>query len=233
MTPMFAPSPPVLARIAGDKKRGFPVRRLFCIGRNYADHAREMGKDPTREPPFFFTKWAETVVPSGSTIAYPSETKSYHHEVELVIAIGGEGFRVAVSDAMQLVWGYAVGLDMTRRDLQQTAKDLSRPWDAAKNVEQSAPLGAISPLNQAEDIERAAISLEVNGVVKQKARIGDMIWSVPEIITEVSRFYKLGFGDLIFTGTPAGVGPVVPGDRLRARIDGLEPLEVEVGKAAQ
>jgi fumarylpyruvate hydrolase len=228
---MFAPQPPLLAPITGDPGRGFPVRRLFCIGRNYADHAREMGKDPAREPPFFFTKWAETVALSGSAIAYPSETKNYHHEVELVVAVGREGFRVPVADAPSLVWGYAVGLDMTRRDLQQVAKDMARPWDVAKNVEQSAPLGAITPLAKAGDIARATITLEVNGVVRQKGRIADMIWSVAEVIAEVSRFYRLGAGDLIFTGTPAGVAAVMPGDRLAARIDGLAPLDITIGGA--
>jgi fumarylpyruvate hydrolase len=229
MTPAFAPHPPVLASIADNLSHGFPVRRLFCIGRNYADHAREMGKDPTREPPFFFTKWAEAVVHSGSTISYPPETRSYHHEIELVIAIGGDGFRIPAAEAPRLVWGYAVGLDMTRRDLQQTAKDLARPWDVAKNVEQSAPLGPITPAGRIDDITRSTISLEVNGATKQRGQISDMIWSVPEIIAEVSRFYRLGAGDLIFTGTPAGVGPVVRGDRLVGRIGGLEPLEINIG----
>ena len=229
MTPILAPQPPVLAAIAGDAAHGFPVRRLFCIGRNYADHAREMGKDPTREPPFFFTKWAETVVPSGTAIAYPPETKSLHHEVELVVAIGREGFRVSVADAPSLVWGYAVGLDMTRRDLQQIAKDMARPWDASKNFAQSCPMGAITPAAEAGDIANAAITLEVNGTIRQKGRISDMIWSVAEVIAEVSKFYRLGPGDLIFTGTPAGVGAVASGDRLSARIEGLSPLDITVG----
>lgn len=229
MTPIFMPAQPVLAAIAGDGERGFPIRRLFCIGRNYADHAREMGKDPTREPPFFFTKWAETVVPSGTTIAYPPETKSLHHEVELVVAIGREGFRVSVADAPSLVWGYAVGLDMTRRDLQQIAKDMARPWDASKNFAQSCPLGPITPVAKAGDIAKATITLDVNGTVRQKGRITDMIWSVAEVVAEVSRFYRLGPGDLIYTGTPAGVGAVVLGDRLAARIEGLAPLDVTIG----
>ncbi len=232
LNPLFPLPAPILASIAGQPGSGFPVRRLFCIGRNYADHAREMGKDPAREPPFFFTKWAEAVVPSGTTIAYPPETKSYHYEIELVVAIGASGFRVAPADADALVWGYGTGLDMTRRDLQQIAKDMARPWDAAKNVAQSAPLGDLVPKAQAGDITAAAISLDVNGTTKQQGGIADMIWSIPEIIAEVSRYYRLEPGDLIFTGTPAGVGAVKPGDRLMGRIDGLPPLEIAIGEAA-
>ncbi len=232
LKPLFTPPAPVLAPISGVSGSGFPVRRLFCIGRNYADHAREMGKDPTREPPFFFTKWAEAVVPSGTTIAYPPETTNYHYEIELAVAISASGFRVAPTDAGELVWGYGVGLDMTRRDLQQIAKDMARPWDVAKNVPQSAPLGDLVPKAQAGDISAAGISLDVNGAVKQQGRIADMIWSVPEIIAEVSRFYRLEPGDLIFTGTPAGVGPVKPGDRLAGRIGGLPLLEIGIGEAA-
>ena len=226
----FEPPGPVLAAIAGDA-RSFPVRRLFCIGRNYAAHAREMGKDPTREPPFFFTKWAETVVPAGSTIVYPPGTSSYHYEAELVVAIGAEGFKVSPGEADRLIFGYAAGLDMTRRDLQLAARELGRPWDVAKNVPQSAPLGAITLRSEARAIATAAIRLSLNGVEKQSATIAELIWPVCELIAEVSAFYRLMPGDLIYTGTPAGVGPVTPGDHLRVTIDGLSPLEISIGAA--
>lgn len=229
MTLTFQPAPPVLApTTTGDS---FPVRRLFCIGRNYAAHAREMGKDPDREPPFFFTGWAETVVPDGSTIAYPQATSDYQHEIELVIAIGKSGREVSTDQALDLVYGYAVGLDMTRRDLQFIARDAGRPWDAGKNVEESKPLGPIHP-GAGFDESSGAISLTVNGVMKQTGDLADLIWSVPEVIAHLSRFYRLEPGDLIYTGTPAGVGPVVPGDVLVGAIDGLGELTVSIGPLA-
>jgi fumarylpyruvate hydrolase len=208
----------------------FPVRRVFCIGRNYAAHAREMGNDD-REPPFFFTAWAETVVPDGSVIAYPQSTADYHHEVELVVAIGRSGREVPVASALELVHGYAVGLDMTRRDLQTTAKDAGRPWDAAKNVEQSKPLGPVRPA-AGFDPSSGAITLGVNGQSRQTGDLADMIWSVDEIIAHLSRFYRLEPGDLIYTGTPAGVGAVVPGDVLVGQIAGLDDLTVTIGAPA-
>lgn len=226
MTLTFEPLPPVLAATsAGDR---FPVRRLFCIGRNYAAHAREMGKDPDREPPFFFTAWAETVMPDASVIPYPQATSDYHHEVELVIAIGASGRDVPVEAASALVFGYAIGLDMTRRDVQSTARDLGRPWDAAKNVEHSKPLGPIFPASSL-DPSKGAITLDVNGERRQTGDLADQIWSVPEIIAHLSGFYRLEPGDLIYTGTPAGVGPVVPGDTLVGAIDGLGTLTITVG----
>ena len=218
---IFQALPPVLADLVGRTEK-YPVRRLFCIGRNYAAHAREMGKDPERDPPFFFTKWAETVMPSGATIAYPKGTSNFHFETELVVAIGPGAE----------IFGYAVGLDMTRRDLQNTAKEKSWPWDVAKNVEQSAPLGAITLAAAAGDIRNAAIALDVNGRPRQRANISELIWSVPELMAEISRFYQLMPGDLIYTGTPAGVGAVVPGDKLSASITGLAPLEITIGPAA-
>lgn len=226
----FQPTPPVLAAtlIAGD---AFPVRRLFCIGRNYAAHAREMGQNPDREPPFFFTAWAETVVPDGSVIPYPQQTSDYHHEVELVVAIGRSGRNVAAEDALALVHGYAIGFDMTRRDLQSAAKDAGRPWDVAKNVEASKPLGPIHPA-AGFDSSRGAITLAVNGAPKQAGDLSDMIWSVPEVIAHLSKFYRLEPGDLIYTGTPAGVGPVVPGDTLVGAIEGLGELTVTIGSTA-
>lgn len=207
----------------------FPVGRLFCIGRNYAAHAREMGANPDREPPFFFTAWADTVMPAGD-IAYPPGTADYHHEVELVIAIGGSGRDVPVDQALTLVRGYAVGLDMTRRDLQAEAKAAGRPWDVAKNVEQSKPLGVIRT-DGGFDPASGAITLSRNGVETQRGDLGDMIWSVSEVIAHISRFYRLRPGDLIFTGTPSGVGPVEVGDVLVGEIEGLAPLRVKISPA--
>lgn len=230
MTLTFEPVPPVLAPTTTGES--FPVRRLFCIGRNYAAHAREMGKDPDREPPFFFTSWAESVVPDGSTIAYPQATSDYHHEVELVIAIGRSGRAVSEADALDLVYGYAVGLDMTRRDLQFVARDAGRPWDVAKNVEQSKPLGPIRPA-AGFDPSSGAITLTVNGVTRQTGDLADLIWSVPEVIAHLSGFYRLEPGDLIYTGTPAGVGPVAQGDVLVGAIDGLGTLTVTLGPPAR
>jgi fumarylpyruvate hydrolase len=230
VTLTFEPVPPVLAPTTTGES--FPVRRLFCIGRNYAAHAREMGKDPDREPPFFFTSWAESVVPDGSTIAYPQATSNYHHEVELVIAIGRSGRAVSEAGALDLVYGYAVGLDMTRRDLQFVARDAGRPWDVAKNVEQSKPLGPIRPA-AGFDPSSGAITLTVNGVTRQTGDLADLIWSVPEVIAHLSGFYRLEPGDLIYTGTPAGVGPVVQGDVLVGAIDGLGTLTVTLGPPAR
>jgi fumarylpyruvate hydrolase len=200
---------------------------LFCIGRNYAAHAREMGANPDREPPFFFTAWAETVVPGGGDIAYPQATADYHHEVELVVAIGASGRNVPADQALSLVYGYAVGLDMTRRDLQAEAKSAGRPWDVAKNVEQSKPVGKIRS-GPGFDPSAGSIVLSVNGEEKQRGDLGDMIWSVTEVIAHISNFYRLEPGDLIFTGTPSGVGPVGVGDRLVCEIEGLEALTVSI-----
>jgi fumarylpyruvate hydrolase len=207
----------------------FPVRRVFCVGRNYAAHSREMGNDPEREPPFFFTKWAETVVPSGTTIAYPSETQNFHYEGELVVALGKGGFQIAPEDAYDHVYGYATGLDMTRRDLQSKAKEQGQPWDTAKNVAQSCPLGLIHPASQIGPLEKGHIGLTLNGVVKQNADLSEMIWPVRDVISFLSRLYSLQPGDLIYTGTPAGVGPVVPGDTIEAAIEGLSPTVIQIG----
>jgi len=228
---LFAPPAPILAPTASGES--FPVRRLFCIGRNYAAHAREMGQDPTREAPFFFTKWAETVVPSGTTIAYPPETANFHYEAELVLAIGKGGRNIAEADALSHVYGYATGLDMTRRDLQFVARDKGRPWDTGKNVEQSSPLGLIHPRSETGEITSGRISLTLNGEVKQDADLTDLIWSVNEVIAYISRFYRLEAGDLIYTGTPAGVGAVVPGDAIVVSVDGLTPCTITVGPKAE
>lgn len=210
----------------------FPVRRLFCIGRNYAAHAREMGKDPTREAPFFFTKWAETVVCAPATIAYPSETANFHYEAELVLAIGTGGRNIAEETATDHIYGYATGLDMTRRDLQAEAKEKGRPWSVAKNVEQSAPLGVIHPKSETGLLDKGSITLSVNGALRQEGDLADMIWNEAEVIAYISRFYRLEPGDLIYTGTPAGVGAVVPGDVITVSIAGLTDCVITIGPAA-
>lgn len=227
MTLLFPAHSPVLAPTVDGT--AFPVRRIFCVGRNYADHAREMGSDPTREAPFFFTKWAEDLLPDGATLPYPQATQNLHHEVELVVALGSGGRDVAEADAMSCVWGYAVGLDMTRRDLQNEAKAHGRPWDAGKNFGGAAPLGLLHPVSALPDLAGRRIALSVNGSVRQQSELGAMIWSVPELIARLSGLYPLGAGDLIYTGTPAGVGAAVAGDRLLAEIDGLTPLAIEIG----
>jgi fumarylpyruvate hydrolase len=199
----------------------FPVRRIFCVGRNYAAHRAEMGGDD-REPPFFFSKPADALVPSGAAIPYARATTDLHHEVELVIAIGTGGADIAVTDALSHVYGYAVGVDLTRRDLQGAAKSKGQPWDSAKAFDQSAPLGAISA-RSGSDL-KGGIRLLVNDTQRQGSTVLQMIWTVPEIIAECSRLWQLAPGDLIFTGTPEGVGPLVVGDRVRAVIDGLPEL---------
>lgn len=214
---------PVSIAIAGSEAR-FPVRRIFCVGQNYADHVREMGGDPTRPAPFFFTKPADAVVASGAVLAFPSQTADLHHEVELVIALGRGGANVAVADAPALVFGHAVGIDLTRRDLQAAAKQSGRPWDMAKGFDQSAPLGALSPgLPPAS----GAITLAVNGEQRQAGDLAQMIWNVAEIIAVLSTYVTLAGGDLIFTGTPAGVGPIHKGDRLQATLVGASPLAIK------
>lgn len=223
----FAPLAPTIVPVTTGA--GFPVRRVFCIGRNYAAHAREMGSDPDRELPFFFTKWAEAVVPSGGEIFYPPETSNYHYEAELVVAIGRPGRNIARGDAHIHIFGFACGLDMTRRDLQNDAKGKGRPWDIGKNVEQSAPIGLIKPAAECPAMDGGAITLTRNGETKQTGDLGDMIWPVADVIAYISRFYELQPGDLIYTGTPEGVGPVVPGDVLAVHIDGLDDLTIAIG----
>jgi fumarylpyruvate hydrolase len=230
LTLIFTPAPPVLAPSTDGWL--FPVRRIFCVGRNYAAHAREMGKDPDREPPFYFTKWAETVVPSGSTIAYPPLTSNFQFEAELVVAIGKGGRAIAPGAAHDHVWGYATGLDMTRRDLQFEARDKGRPWDIGKNVEQSSPLGLIHPVSEVGYLSSGAIRLSVNGAIKQDADLADLIWPVEDVIAYISQGYRLEPGDLIYTGTPAGVGPVVSGDVITVTIAGLSDLTLTVGPVA-
>jgi len=210
----------------------FPVRHVYCVGRNYAEHAKEMGGDATKEPPFFFTKPADAVVPvvppEVGSIAYPLATKNYHHEIELVVAIGKAGVDVAAEQANALVWGYAVGLDMTRRDLQNDMREKKRPWDIGKSFAHAAPIAPIHPAAATGVLTRGEIALDVDGQPRQRGDLSDMVWKVPEMIAFLSRMYRLEPGDLIFTGTPAGVAAVVAGDRLDGRIAGLTPLSIEI-----
>ena len=219
------------AEIDGRAER-FPVGRIFCVGRNYAAHAKEMGSDPNREPPFFFTKFPQSLVPGGGTVPYPPVTKNFHYEGELVIAIGKSGAKVAVENALDLVFGYACGLDMTRRDLQFDAKDHGRPWDTGKNFAFAAPLGSIRPVEGHGHAAKGALVLTVNGEKKQEGQLTDMIWSPAEILSHLSGLERLMPGDLIYTGTPAGVGPVKPGDIIHVEIGGLPSLDVTIADAA-
>jgi fumarylpyruvate hydrolase len=223
--PFAVPRPTV--GIAGSVAR-FPVHRIYCVGRNYAAHAREMGSDPTREPPCFFTKPADAVVANGAAVRYPSRTSNLHHEVELVVAIGKGGRHVPVAEALEHVFGYAVGNDLTRRDLQSHAKDSGLPWDVAKGFDHSAPISAIRPVSDGGHLSSGRIWLEVNGQARQDANLTELIWSVPEIIAELSTLFELQPGDLIFTGTPAGVGAVERGDSIVAGIDGLDTLRTTI-----
>lgn len=216
---------PTLDVIGGNP---FPVRRIYCVGRNYAAHAREMGADPSREPPFFFQKPADAVIREGDAFPYPSATRDLHHEVELVVALAGGGRDVAADSALALVFGYTVGLDMTRRDLQAEAKSAGRPWDMAKGFDRSAPCAALRLAADIGHPTRGAITLTVNGTLRQSGDLADMIWSVPETIAALSRLVELQPGDLIFTGTPEGVGAVVRGDRMEARIEGVGALTLTV-----
>lgn len=206
----------------------FPVRRIYCVGRNYADHAREMGHDPQREPPFFFGKPQDAVVPGGGRVAYPPATANLHHEVELVVALGRGGSNLSAEVAGDCVFGYAVGIDLTRRDLQAKAKQVGQPWDMAKGFDASAPISPITPRATLGTLASGAIWLTVNGEERQRGDLAELIWRVPEVIAHLSALVALAPGDLIFTGTPAGVGPLVKGDVVRCGIDGLEPLEIEL-----
>jgi len=208
----------------------FPVARIFCVGRNYAAHAAEMGVEVDREAPFYFTKPPSAIVQSGARIPYPPGTENYHYEMELVVAIGAKAFRTTAAEAPNVVFGYAAGLDMTRRDLQDAAKAKRRPWDISKGFEQSAIIAPITKKADFPNLGSQQISLSVNGTPRQSARLNDMIHSVPEVIAHLSRFYHLGPGDLIYTGTPAGVGAVVPGDEIHGQIDGLAPVDLSIGK---
>jgi fumarylpyruvate hydrolase len=206
----------------------FPVHRIYCVGRNYAAHAREMGGNPDREPPFFFSKPPDAIVANGVAVPYPPRTSNLHHEIELVVAIGRAGRTIQVDDALDHVYGYAVGNDLTRRDLQTAARESGKPWDVAKGFDRSAPISAIHPVSDVGHPQRGAIWLKVNGADRQRADLSEMIWSVPEIIAELSTYYALAPGDLIFTGTPAGVGALKRGDEIEGGIDGLGILRTRI-----
>ena len=209
----------------------FPVRRIFCVGRNYEAHAREMGFSVDRDAPFYFTKTPSAICQSGGTIAYPPGTANCHYEMELVVAIGAPAFRIAETEAMDVVLGYASGFDLTRRDLQNAARDEGRPWDLGKDFEQAAVIAPISRAAAFGTVIDQRIRLSQNGEVKQDARLSELIWSVPELIAHLSRFYHLQPGDLLYTGTPAGVGPIAPGDRLVGTVDGLAAVELTIAEA--
>jgi fumarylpyruvate hydrolase len=224
--------PPVIPSLAifGDERR-YAVKRVFCVGRNYEDHAREMGHVVDREKPFYFSKSATALRESGDTIAYPPGTTNFHFEVELVVALGASAFKIAPAEALSAVFGYACGLDMTRRDLQLSERAKQRPWTLGKDVEGSAPTSPVAPVSRIGHPRSGSLTLRQNGELRQSSNISELVWSVPEIIAHLSGLYHLGAGDLIFTGTPAGVGPVAPGDRLEGEIEGIGALTSLIGPA--
>ena len=221
--PAIQPTVPVV-----NSDEHFPVRRIFCVGQNYADHVREMGANPDREPPFFFSKPADAIVINNGNVNYPSVTENLHHEVELVVAIDKAASNIETKNASSYIFGYAVGNDLTRRDIQAAAKKKGQPWDVAKGFDQSAPVSSIVPIAETGEMLNGHISLSVNGVVKQQGDLSQMIWSVSEVITELSKLYQLMPGDLIFTGTPAGVGPLLKGDLVEANIEGVGQLSNKI-----
>lgn len=226
----FVIAPPETPSVAvADSDQRFPIRRVFCVGRNYAAHAREMGKDPDREPPFFFMKPADAVVPASGTVPYPALTSDFHHEIEMVVAIGRSGMNVKPEDALDLVWGYGVGVDLTRRDIQDLAKKMSRPWDWAKGFDASAPCSPIHPVSIVGHPTKGEVWLNVNGVLKQTGDLQDLIWPVADVISHISRAVALMPGDLIFSGTPAGVGPLQPGDEVKGGVQGVADFTFTVG----
>lgn len=221
------PTPQVTLPIAGVES-DFPVNNIYCVGRNYADHAIEMGGDPNREAPFFFMKPAYAVSTNGVAVSYPSHSMDVHHELEMVVALANGGVDISVDKAMGLVYGYSIGVDMTRRDLQAEAKDKRRPWEAGKTFAQAAPLADLLPISETGEINAAEIQLVINGEVRQQGNVNQMIWKVSEIISRLSGMFLLQAGDLIFTGTPAGVGPVEIGDEVNATLTGLPELNFKV-----
>jgi fumarylpyruvate hydrolase len=221
-----APVQPSLG-VASSAQR-FPIRRVFCVGRNYGAHAREMGSDPNREPPFFFTKPADAVVPASGAVPYPPATQDLHHEVELVVALGAGGSNIDPARALELVWGYGVGLDLTRRDLQALAKDSGRPWDMAKGFDASAPCSDLVPASTLGHPQDARIWLEVNGELRQQGNLNEMTWPIADVIAHLSRLVTLAPGDLIYTGTPAGVAALKPGDQLRGGVDGVAEFALSI-----
>lgn len=223
---VFTPAIPSLAIV--DSAQRFPVRRVYCVGRNYAEHAIEMGHDPDREPPFFFTKHPDSLLPNGSDFPYPPGTESVHHEIEMVVAIGLGGRDIPVDQALEHVYGYAVGLDMTRRDLQAEAKKMGRPWAVAKGFDHAAPCSALVPAATIGHPDKGRIWLQINGATRQEGDLTSLIWSVPEVVAYLSRLFVLEPGDLIMTGTPAGVGAVQRGDKLSGGVQGVGTLEITV-----
>ncbi len=228
MTYEFEPAPQASLAIA-DSAHRIPVRRIFCVGRNYAAHAREMGKDPDRDPPFFFTKPADAVVETGQTIPYPALTENFHYEAELVVVIGKGGRDIAEADSLDHIWGYAVGNDLTRRDLQLEAREKGRPWDWGKAFDKSAIIGPVHAVGAVGHPSSGAIKLTVNGDIKQDADLNELIWSVPEIVSILSHSMEIAPGDVIMTGTPAGVGALVEGDTCVVAIEGLGEIETRIG----
>jgi len=228
---VFTPEAPVAVPVAGSSDQ-FAVRRVYCVGRNYAAHAREMGFDPDREPPFFFCKPGDSIVPVayGETLEleYPAQTSNYHYEAELVAVIGKSGSDIEVENALEHVWGYAVGLDMTRRDLQMKMREMGRPWEIGKAFDRSAPLGPIHPAASVGHFEQAGLWLTVDGQTKQKSDVSHLIWSVAETVAYLSKFFRLEPGDVIFTGTPEGVGPVKQGETMKVGVERLGELTVRV-----
>jgi fumarylpyruvate hydrolase len=229
MTDYVLPQPGQPSVAVANSEARFPVRRIFCVGRNYAAHAREMGHNPDRDPPFFFTKPADAVVDSGTTIPYPPLTENFHFEGELVVAIGTGGERIAQGDSLSHVWGYAIGIDLTRRDLQIAAREKGRPWDWGKAFDNSAPCGPVHPVSEVGHPSKGSIRTLVNGVVKQDADLNELIWSVPEVISILSQSITLRPGDLIYTGTPAGVGKLLVDDTCVVEIAGLGKLAIKIG----
>lgn len=223
---VFAPAIAAVPTRAGSL---FPVRRIYCVGRNYAEHAREMGHDPNEAPPFFFGKPADALVTGGADMPYPTQTADLHHEIELVAALASGGRDIAVGEALSHVWGYAAGIDMTRRDVQARAKSGGRPWDMAKGFDHSAPIGTLAPVESlGGHPAHGRITLTVNGALRQEGDIDQMIWDLPHVIAELSRWVELKAGDLIFTGTPAGVGAVGPGDVLEGAIEGVGTVTTRI-----
>jgi fumarylpyruvate hydrolase len=226
---LFPPSAPKSIAVEGKTAR-YPVNRIFCVGRNYADHAKEMGVEVDREAPFYFSKTPSAYEASGQTLPYPPGTSNFHYEMELVFAIGAPAFKVAKENALAAVYGFACGLDMTRRDLQLEARAKQRPWDLGKDVEHSAIVSTLTPAAHFHVADQN-ISLSVNGATKQDAKLSDLVWSVEELVSHLSNFYHLMPGDVIFTGTPAGVGPVLPGDKIEGTITGLSPVTLTIAAA--
>ena len=226
---VFPPAPQAAVAVRGSSQQ-YAVSRIFCVGRHYAAHAREMGSDPDREPPFYFSKTPIDLIATGATIPYPLGTQNYHYEMELVIAIGQPAFRVAPDQAAACVWGYACGLDMTRRDLQNAAKAIGRPWDFGKDFENAAVISPLVPASEVGHLKSGNIQLSVNGQLKQNGDLKDLIWSVPEVVANLSEYYHLQPGDLIYTGTPEGVGPLQPGDKITGQIDGVGAIALTIGQ---